>query len=64
MSSTREIVPVDMQQVIEYLQKNLRIEVKTESNYTGDMDGSGSLYSDSHTIELVLDGDVISSTRI
>ena len=64
MSTTREIRPVDMQQVIEYLRENLRIEHKTESNYTGGMDGSGSLYSDSHTIELVLDGDVISSISL
>jgi len=53
-----------MQQVIEYLRENLRIEHKTESNYTGGMDGSGSLYSYSHTIELVLDGDVISSISL
>lgn len=64
MSATREIRPVDMQQVVEFLRANLRIEVVTERSYTGDMDGSGSLYSDSHTIKLVLDGEVISETSL
>lgn len=64
MNVTREIRPVDIQQVIEYLRENPRIEHKTESNYTGGMDGSGRLYRDNHTIELVLDGDVISSISL
>jgi hypothetical protein len=62
--STREIRPIDMQMVVEFLREKLRIEVETESNYTGDMDGSGSLYSNSHTIRLTLDGEVISETSI
>lgn len=61
---TRVINPIDMQMVTEYLRKNLRIDVETTSSYTGDMDGSGSLYSSSHTIKLVLDGEVISETSI
>jgi len=64
MNTTREIRPVDMQMVMDHLRENLRIEVQTESNYTGGMDGSGSLYSDSHTINLMLDGEVISSINI
>lgn len=62
--STREVRPIDMQMVVEYLRQNLRIDVETTSSYTGDMDGSGSLYSSSHTIKLILDGEVISETSI
>lgn len=62
--STRAIRPIDMQMVTDYLRENLRIEVETTSNYTGDMDGSGNLYSNSHTIKLTLDGEVISETSI
>lgn len=64
MNTTREIRPVDMQQVIEFLRKNLGLEVESESHYTGDMDGSGSLYSTSHTVKLVLDGETISSISL
>lgn len=62
--STREIRPIDMQMVTDYLRESLRIEVTTERHYTGDMNGSGSLYCDSHTIKLTLDGEVISETSI
>jgi hypothetical protein len=41
------------------LRDSLRIEVKRERFYTGDMDGE-SLYSDSITVQLTLDGEVIS----
>lgn len=62
--STREIRPIDMQMVTDYLREALRIEVTTESTYTGGMDGSGSLYSNSYSIKLTLDGEVISETSI
>jgi hypothetical protein len=62
--STREIRPIDMQMVVEFLRENLRIEVETTREYTGDMDGGGSLYRDSHTIKLTLDGEVISEASI
>ena len=43
-----------------YLRDNLKLNLKTTSEYTGGMDGSGQLYKDSHTIQLVLEGEVIS----
>lgn len=58
--ATREIQPCDLEMVRDYLAKNLRIELQRTSNYTGGLDGSGQLYRDSHTIELTLDGQVIS----
>lgn len=60
MRTTREIRPIDMQMVTEYLHANLRLEVRTESNYVGDMHGGESLYKDSHIITLTLAGDEIS----
>lgn len=44
----------------EYLKYHLSLNVKTTSEYTGGMDNSGQLYKDCHTIQLVLDGEVIS----
>ena len=51
---------MDKDELIEYLKYNLRINLQTTSEYTGGMDGSGQLYKDSHTIQLVLEGEVIS----
>lgn len=59
MSETRIIQPCDLQMVLEYLAKNLRIEVKTTNEYMGSMT-DGPLYKDFHTLQLLLDGDVIS----
>lgn len=47
-------------ELFKYLRDNLKLNLKPTSEYTGDMDGSGQLYRDSHTIQLVLDGEVIS----
>jgi hypothetical protein len=55
---------MEREEILELLRDSLRIEVETESHYSGDMDGSGNLYRDSHTIKLILDGEVISSTSI
>lgn len=43
-----------------YLRDNLKLNLKTTSEYTGGMAGSGQMYKDCHTIQLVLDGEVIS----
>jgi len=51
-------------EMIQFLRANLRIEVNKTSEYTGGMNGSGSLYSDSHTIQLVLDDEVISEVSL
>ena len=48
------------QELFEYLKQNLRLNLKTSSEYTGGMDGSGCLYKSCHTIQLVLEGEVIS----
>lgn len=50
----------EKEQLFEYLRDNLRLNLKTSSEYTGGMDNSGQLYRDSHTIQLVLEGVVIS----
>jgi len=49
--------------LIEFLRENLRIEVQTTSEYTGGM-GDGPLYSDCHTVQLLLDGEVISEASL
>lgn len=48
------------QELFEYLKQNLRLNLKSTSEYTGGLDGSGCLYKDYHTIQLVLEGEVIS----
>ena len=48
------------QELFEYLKQNLRLNLKSTSEYTGGLDGSGCLYKDCHTIQLVLEGEVIS----
>lgn len=47
-------------ELFEYLRDNLKLNLKTTSQYTGGLDGSGQLYQDCHTIQLVLEGEVIS----
>lgn len=47
----------------QYLKKNLRLEVKTQSNYTGGMN-EGPLYVDSHTVQLVLEDEIISEVNL
>ena len=42
-----------------YLKDNLKVNVKTTSVYTGGFDGNP-LYEDSHTIQLILQDEVIS----
>lgn len=60
---TRAILPIDMQMVTEYLRENLSIEVTTTSEYNGGMDG-GPMYTNSHTVQLLLDGEVISEASL
>lgn len=62
--STREIKPVDMQMIIEFLRENLHIDVDTTSEYTGEMSGTGEMYRQCHTIKLVLNGEVISEAGL
>lgn len=64
MSTTREICPIDMQMVTEYLHENLRLEVRRDSEYIGDMDGNGRMYRDSYIITLTLAGDEISAISL
>lgn len=43
-----------------YLRDNLKLNLKTTSEYIGGIDGSGRMYKDTHTIQLILEGEVIS----
>jgi len=47
----------------EFLKTHLSLEVKTESNYNGGMN-DGPMYTDSHTVLLLLDGEVISEVSL
>lgn len=52
------------EQILQLIAENLTIEVKTTSEYTGGIDGSGSLYKDSHKLQLCLEGEVISEVYL
>lgn len=45
---------------IEFLKENLTLDVETESHYTG----GNPLYTDSKTIKIYIDGELISSAGI
>jgi len=47
----------------EYIKDNLRLDIRTDSIYNGGMDG-GSCYTDHHTIQLILDGEIISEVSL
>lgn len=55
---------MEREKIIELLRETLSIKVNTTSEYTGGMDGSGKLYSDCHTVQLLLDGEVISEAYL
>jgi len=48
------------EEIMELLRARLSLDVVTSSEYTGDMNGSGTMYSDVKIIRLLLDGEVIS----
>lgn len=52
------------EEIINLLRESMRLEVEITSEYTGGMDGSGNLYRDSHTINLTLDGEIVSSISL
>jgi hypothetical protein len=43
----------------EILKKSLSFDIEKTSEYTGDMNGSGRLYEDIHTLRVMFDNDVI-----
>jgi hypothetical protein len=47
----------------EYIKDNLRLDIRTDSIYNGGMDG-GSCYTEHHTIQLILDGEIISEVSL
>ena len=49
-------------ELLEVLRTRLSLNVKTSSEYTGGMDGP--LYRDSHLIQLLLDGEVVSEASL
>lgn len=55
---------MNREELIEILRESVRLDVETTSEYVGDMDGSGSLYKDFHTLKLVIDGEVISQVSL
>lgn len=62
--SNQESPPVlSRADVIALLRENLRIEVETNSEYTGGLDG-GPLYRDSHVVKLTFDGETISEAYL
>lgn len=55
---------INKKELFSILRDSLVLDVKTVSNYVGDMAGGDSLYQNSHAISLVLDGEIISSVDI
>jgi hypothetical protein len=53
----------EMQEMIQqYLRDNLRLDVRTDSVYNGGMDGP--MYTDRHSVQLILDNEVISEVSL
>lgn len=51
--------------LFEYLNENLTLDVATNSEYIGSLgDGSGNLYRDSHSLKIILEGEVIASAYL
>lgn len=50
-------------ELIHFLKQSLTLDVETESNYTGGINGQD-LYKESHTLKLMIDGDVISTVSL
>ncbi len=46
----------------QYIKDNLRLEVRTDSIYNGGSDGT--MYTDCHSIQLILDGEIISEVSL
>jgi hypothetical protein len=54
----------EMQEMIrQYIKDNLSLDVRTDSIHNGGMN-SGSCYTEHHTIQLVLDGEIISEVSL
>jgi len=51
------------EEVIAILRESLTLNVKADSHYTGGMDG-GPMYRDGSTVQLLLDGEVISEASL
>ena len=51
------------EEIMALLRERLRLEVTTKSMYTGGMDGQP-LYEDAHTVQLLLDGEIISEVDL
>ena len=49
------------EELIEFIKENLELKSSTSYEYTGEMDGSGNLYKDVHTVDLIFCGETISS---
>lgn len=52
------------EELIEFIKENLELKSSTSYEYTGVMDGSGNLYKDVHTVELMFCGESISEIRL
>lgn len=63
MSRKPEAGQINRDELLAVLRESLSLDVKTDSSYTGGMDG-GSLYRDVHTLQLLFDGEVISEVTI
>jgi len=51
------------EEILEIIKTRLSINTKTESSYCGGMDG-GDMYRDHVTVQLLLDGEVISEASL
>ena len=51
------------EELIDFLRENLRLDIETTSEYNGGMN-DGPMYTQRHSIQLTLDGEVISSVSL
>ena len=47
--------------IIQVIREELEFDTKTESVYTGDMEGNGSLYRNSHYVTVKVGGEVLTT---
>jgi len=55
---------MEREDVIQLIKENLTLDVNSTSEYVGDMGEGGNMYEERHTIEILFDGQVISSIDI
>lgn len=52
------------EQIKQYLRDNLRLDSRTDSVYNGGFASGGTMYDQRHSVQLILDGEIISEVTL